>query len=115
MISRFCLATLLAFMMNTAAVAADADAGAAKFRQLCSACHGNNGHGDGPAAAGLNPKPANLSSPDWQASVDDEYLRTVIRDGGAAVGKSPMMTPWGHALKGEDMDNVIAFIRSLAE
>jgi hypothetical protein len=26
-----------------------------------------------------------------------------------------MMTPWGHALKGEDLENVVAFIRTLAE
>lgn len=28
----------------------------------CNLCHGDNGAGDGPAAAGLNPKPRNLIS-----------------------------------------------------
>jgi high-affinity iron transporter len=30
------------------------------FEQSCAACHGVGGHGDGPAAASLDPKPANF-------------------------------------------------------
>jgi mono/diheme cytochrome c family protein len=30
------------------------------FRQQCALCHGQAGQGDGPAAKGLNPKPANF-------------------------------------------------------
>ena len=35
-------------------------AGEALYRQHCLACHGPSGHGDGPAAAGLSPPPADL-------------------------------------------------------
>ena len=35
--------------------------GAARFAQECAACHGAEGHGDGPAAATLPEKPANLA------------------------------------------------------
>jgi len=35
-------------------------AGAAVFRTHCAACHGSDGRGDGPAAAGLDPPPADL-------------------------------------------------------
>lgn len=31
------------------------------FRSYCSPCHGKAGKGDGPAAAALNPKPADLT------------------------------------------------------
>jgi putative copper export protein/mono/diheme cytochrome c family protein len=41
--------------------------GAALFQTHCRMCHGPDGRGDGPAAAGLNPKPADLTS----AHVDD--------------------------------------------
>ena len=34
--------------------------GAAIFQQQCAVCHGEQGRGDGPAAKGLNPKPANF-------------------------------------------------------
>jgi len=95
------------------ALAADADAGEAKFKQLCATCHGPSGQGDGPASAGLNPKPRDMSDSEWQASVDDERLRNVIENGGAAVGLSPTMTAFGHALSDEDLDNIVAYIRSL--
>jgi len=31
------------------------------FEQFCANCHGKNGQGDGPLAAALNPRPANLA------------------------------------------------------
>jgi len=105
----------LALALLQPALAADIDAGEKKFRQLCSTCHGPAGGGDGPAAAGLNPKPRDLGDAGWQASVDDEHLRTVITKGGAAVGLSPLMTPFGGAVRGEDLENLVAFIRSLSE
>lgn len=102
----------LAFMLQSA-WAADPEAGEAKFKQLCATCHGETGTGDGPAAAGLNPKPRDMSETAWQEEVTDEHLEKVITEGGPAVGLSPTMTGFGHALKGEDLDNVIAYIRSL--
>ena len=37
--------------------------GRALYTETCGACHGAVGRGDGPAAAGLEPPPANLASP----------------------------------------------------
>ena len=45
----------------------------------------------------------------------DDYLFKVIKFGGAAVGKSPMMAPVGGLLSDQQIRNVIAFIRSLAK
>lgn len=50
---------------------------------------------------------------EWQGSVDDEHLRSVIEKGGASVGLAPIMTAFGHALSDEELDNIIAYIRSL--
>jgi putative copper resistance protein D len=36
--------------------------GAALYREHCAACHGNGGRGDGPGAAGLQPRPADLTA-----------------------------------------------------
>jgi mono/diheme cytochrome c family protein len=36
--------------------------GAALFQTHCKVCHGEEGRGDGPGAAGLNPKPADLTA-----------------------------------------------------
>jgi hypothetical protein len=63
------------------------------FANRCTPCHGAQGHGDGPASAALNPKPANFSSPEWQARVTDEHIEKIVVYGGAAVGRSPAMPP----------------------
>jgi mono/diheme cytochrome c family protein len=61
------------------------------FRTRCVVCHGEKGLGDGPGAAALNPKPRNYTDATWQASVTDEQIGNTILNGGAAVGKSPIM------------------------
>lgn len=61
------------------------------FSGRCTPCHGATGAGDGPASASLTPRPANFTSPVWQASVDDAHIEKIIKYGGAAVGKAPMM------------------------
>jgi mono/diheme cytochrome c family protein len=61
------------------------------FNTRCAACHGSFGRGDGPGAAGLNPKPRNYADAAWQNVVTDEEIEKAIVYGGAAVGKSPQM------------------------
>lgn len=100
-------------LLAHSALAADAAAGEAKFKQLCATCHGQSGQGDGPASASLNPQPRDMSDSEWQESVDDDHIRTVIKDGGAAVGLAATMAPFGHSLNDEDLDNLVAYIRSL--
>lgn len=104
---------LLGALIAVPAQAGDPEAGQQPFQQLCATCHGATGKGDGPASAALNPKPRDMSDSEWQAEVDDDYLRTVIRDGGRAVGLSQMMTPFGGALNEQQLEDVVAFIRTL--
>lgn len=61
------------------------------FATRCAACHGQFGRGDGPGAAGLNPKPRNYADAVWQKATSDEEIEKAIVYGGAAVGKSPQM------------------------
>ncbi|MCC6784853.1 MAG: c-type cytochrome [Planctomycetes bacterium] len=84
-----------------------------RFTTVCASCHGTTGMGDGVAAAALNPKPRSYSDQAWQASVTDEHLAKVIVEGGAAVGKSPMMTANGDlAGKKDVVDALVKIIRS---
>ncbi len=62
------------------------------FATRCAACHGAAGHGDGAAAAALNPKPRSFADQAWQESVTDDHIAKVIVEGGMAVGLSPLMT-----------------------
>jgi len=61
------------------------------FDSRCSACHGAQGHGDGPGAAALNPKPINFHNANWQKSVTDAQIAKAIVYGGSAVGLSNQM------------------------
>jgi mono/diheme cytochrome c family protein len=61
------------------------------FSTRCMPCHGASGMGDGPASAGLTPRPRNFHDVDWQSSVSDTHIEQIIQYGGAAVGKSPAM------------------------
>jgi mono/diheme cytochrome c family protein len=81
------------------------------FQASCAACHGPEGKGDGAAAAALDPKPRNLSDADYLSTLSNEHLLKVISEGGASVGKSPMMAAWGGILSENDILNVIAYIR----
>jgi mono/diheme cytochrome c family protein len=61
------------------------------FAQRCSACHGPDGWGNGPAAASLTTHPRNFHDRTWQASVNDHQIETIIQGGGPSVGKSELM------------------------
>ncbi|MDP3274675.1 MAG: hypothetical protein Q8Q09_05725 [Deltaproteobacteria bacterium] len=63
------------------------------FSSRCASCHGSEGRGDGVAAAGLQPRPRNFADPAWHDRANDAYLRRVIVEGGAAVGRSALMPP----------------------
>jgi cytochrome c553 len=79
----------------------------------CTSCHGESGRGDGPAAAGLVPRPRSFADAAWQAKATDAAIGNVIRRGGAAVGRSPLMPP--HAdLDDDEVRSLVAFIRACA-
>ena len=109
----FLAAALVAALACADAFAAkgDAAAGGQSFMAVCASCHGAGGKGDGIASAALNPKPRDLSDAAYLSTLTDEYLFEVITKGGAAVGKSAMMPPWGGVLGDEGAWNVIAHIR----
>lgn len=94
---------------------ADPAAGKAKYETLCAGCHGVSGKGDGPAATALNPKPRNYTDKKSMSTIKDEDIFKIIKEGGAAVGKSQLMPPWGTALSGDDIRNITAYIRTFAK
>lgn len=86
------------------------------YKLYCVACHGDTGKGDGVTAAVLNPKPQDHTNKEQMSKLTDKEVFTAIKEGGAAVGKSPMMTPWGPLLKDDQkIHDVSAYVRSLAK
>jgi mono/diheme cytochrome c family protein len=92
----------------------NADAGEKLYATYCASCHGPKGHGDGPVAQTLNPKPANHTDHVYMGSLTDQHLYQVISKGGASVGKSPMMAPWGGVINDQGIRDLIAHLRRLS-
>jgi mono/diheme cytochrome c family protein len=59
----------------------------------CATCHGATGMGDGAGAAALKAKPRSFNNAKWQSDTDDERIKKVMVEGGAAVGLSAEMAP----------------------
>lgn len=83
------------------------------FESVCATCHGKAGHGDGPGAAALNPKPANFSDPAFWSDKPDSVLIKAIREGGASVGKSALMPAWGSLYNEEQAKALLAYLKTL--
>jgi mono/diheme cytochrome c family protein len=81
------------------------------FVRYCSGCHGQDGRGE---AKTFQPSVGNLAVKDLMDQVTDEYLFTVIKKGGAAVGKNAAMPAWQSQLDDTQIWNIVGFVRTLA-
>jgi mono/diheme cytochrome c family protein len=81
------------------------------FQRYCQTCHGDAGAGDGFNAFNLDPRPRDLSDPALHKKSDAE-LADAIRRGGAGVGLSPLMPPWGRTLSAVQIDDVVLYLRT---
>ncbi len=102
------------FAGKTNPVASDAaatEAGKLIFTDNCATCHGDSGKGDGPAAASLSPKPANLAT--VLPTKQDDFVYWVISEGGAAAGLSASMVAWNGTLSEDEIWQVITYVRTL--
>ena len=71
----------------------------------CVSCHGASGKGDGPAAAALQPKPADWTSAKIAKETDGELFWKISN------GRGPM-PPWKH-LPDQERWEIVNYIRTL--
>jgi mono/diheme cytochrome c family protein len=83
--------------------------GVVVFQTYCMKCHGIYGDGKGKMAPKYNPPPANLKA----SVLSDTEKEKIIRQGGAGVGRSPNMPPWGQELTDQQIQDVIAHLRAI--
>lgn len=105
----------LVIMLLPICALADAAKGKEIFTQRCASCHGNEGKGDGPVAAGLPPamKPRNLAEKaGYKFATDDAKLKDVILKGGVPFGLNALMAPQS-GLSDADLASLIEFVKSL--
>ena len=89
---------------------ADSTRGKAVYERQCQACHGVGGWGDGPDAKALKVAPANFHRFSSFMKSDEELLRTIEH----GVVFSPMHA-WRGQLTDGEMQDVVAYIRQLAQ
>jgi cytochrome c553 len=93
------IATSLAaalLLSTTVSVAADLNAGQAKVKEVCQACHGmdgNSSNADYPKLGGQYP----------------DYMAKALRDYKSGARKNAIMLGFAQGLTRQDMDNVSAY------
>ena len=95
-------------------LAADAESlarGKEIYQTNCLACHGEQGLGDGPAAANLNPAPASIAHTAQMLS--DAYLFYRLSEGGGFAPFNSAMPAWKDKLSEDERWEVINYVRSL--
>lgn len=80
--------------------------GSIVYKTYCILCHGVKADGTGRAAGNYNPRPANLTI----STATDSYKEAIIRKGGAAMGRSEFMPPWGLELSEEQIKDVVFYL-----
>lgn len=104
--TRILVACLFTFFGSNAVYAAPNVAnGKAKFMGNCVVCHGQQGHGDGIAAANLSKKPANIVAK--MRSKSESRLIGAVQNGKTG------MPPFRSVLSVQDIQDIFAFIRSV--
>ena len=80
----------------------------------CAVCHGPSGKGDGPGARVLRQAMPDFTDPAAMRAVNDRFLFDIIKKGSSQFGRSNAMPSWGMQLSDEEIQALVAYIRSLA-
>ncbi len=95
--------------------AADLDRGKEIFTTNCVSCHGPAGSPDpdSPLVKALEVMPANFSDALFNSREPASDWKIVVTEGGPALGFSAAMPAFGAALTEQDIDSVLAYIKTL--
>jgi cytochrome c6 len=108
---------MLAIGVMPASAAGDAAAGAKIFTARCVRCHGAEGKGNGPDLAKLHPStsPVDWTNTGVMKQWSDAEIVAIITKGGKAVKSSPVMPAFQGKLTDAQIQDLLAFIRTLAK
>ena len=78
----------------------------------CAPCHGANGHGSWRATIFFI-RPGDLTDRRAMGQLSDDYIFSLIKNGGAAIGK-PGMPAFGYHLSDPEIRALVAYVRTLS-
>ncbi len=108
-------------LISTVARAADLTSAASSYKDTCAKCHGDLGKGDGPKAKELKDKDGkvvacgDLTDCAKMAKVTDDDMFKELKEGGASVGKTKFMTPYGDAMEDDEIKAMVSYVRTLCK
>ena len=106
------LAATLAALPGYARDDADrARTGEGVYRRHCAQCHGPEADGRGVLAKRFDPPPSNLA----HSPRTDDYRMQIITVGGGAMGRSTVMPEWGLELSGQEILDVVVYLRRVSD
>lgn len=85
------------------------------FYAQCVWCHADATPAGPSNRSNLKPVPALMNDGSELNGESDDYLENIITLGGSAVSKSAMMPPYGQMLTPEEIRDVIAYTRAIAQ
>lgn len=85
------------------------------FYVQCVWCHADATPAGPSNRSNLTPVPPLLNDGSVLNGESDEFMQNIITLGGSAMGKSPMMPPYGRVLTPEEIRSVISFTRAIAQ
>lgn len=96
----------------SAAAASSKQEPAATYHSFCASCHGDTGAGNGSAAVGFDPAPANFTDCAKMKMRSDEFLYEVVAKGGSAEGLSRTMPGWSEAFTDSEIHGLVEYLKS---
>jgi mono/diheme cytochrome c family protein len=110
-------ATSLAVLARAAGAASPAEREASRsgeqiYADACVACHGVRGAGAPRALRGFELQPPNFTDCNFATREGNADWLAMVHRGGPARGFDPMMPAFGGALTDEEIDRVIAYLRT---
>jgi|SRR5690242_20121982 high-affinity iron transporter len=85
------------------------------YTAYCSRCHGEAGHGDGPAASTLKTSPQDLADCSRLSKISDRTMFKTIKNGGLSVGMPDDMPEWSNDLTDDEIHDLVGYIRTFCK
>lgn len=85
------------------------------FYVQCVWCHADSTPAGPSNRSNLKPMPVLMNDGTVLNGESDDYLENIIALGGSAVSKSAMMPPYGQVLTQQEIDQLVAYARAIAQ